>query len=134
MSGPDAKVRYALLAALDLAVHARHPRRAKLKEIAARTGVPTPFLAHILLLLKRRFLVSTSRGPRGGYSLLRPPQTVSVADIVQAVSASGRRSQREDPLGKALWRLWSEAERERLRALAQVSLADLARQAGYALD
>jgi len=128
MSGFNAKTRYALLAALDLAQHHGSKKPVKAREIAARTGVPPKYLVHILLRLKRKALVNSSRGPSGGYWLVRPPELVSVAEVIGAVQEGRKRS----PGARAgseheeiVSRLWTDAERKRHQFLSQVTLVDL---------
>jgi len=130
MTGFDAKTRYALLAMLDLARHGSPSAPVKVQQIAARTGAPARYLVHILLRLKRNALVSSRRGPRGGYWPLRSPEMVSVAQVLaavegprQAAGSGGGRQAHE----RALARLWSDTERRRREFLAQVTIADLMR-------
>jgi Rrf2 family protein len=78
------RTRYAIRALYDLAFH-RRGQAAQAKEIAERQQVPLRFLEHILLDLRRAGLVEARRGPRGGYTLARPPAEVSLADIFRAV-------------------------------------------------
>ena len=53
--------------------------------LAEITTVPQPTVAKILKHLAGAELVTSHRGASGGYSLARPAQAVSVADIVQAL-------------------------------------------------
>ncbi len=131
MKSFDAKTRYALLAALDLAEHAEGGQPVAIREIAARTGVPPKYLVHILLQLKRRALVNSTRGARGGYWLMRPADLISAAEIVGAVGSSDRllaRPSVEAPYDRAIERLWLEAEGRRRELLAHTTLADLLKQ------
>lgn len=53
--------------------------------LSAGTGVPEPTVAKVLKSLATAGLVSSQRGARGGYRLLRPLATISVADVITAV-------------------------------------------------
>ncbi len=53
--------------------------------IAALTGVPEPTVAKVLKALGTAGLVVSQRGARGGYRLIRPLETISVADVIAAV-------------------------------------------------
>ena len=76
----DARTRYALRAALHLAEHYQGAGKPiKIREIAARTDTPPKYLVHILLQLKRRALVNSTRGAKGGYWLLRRPDGPNAA-------------------------------------------------------
>jgi Rrf2 family protein len=128
MKGFDAKTRYALLASLDLARHSAVGKPAKIREIAARTGIPPKYLVHILLQLKRRALANSTRGAKGGYWLLRPAETISAAEVIAAVSSDGGRAFRKPVQAAgdgAISRLWAEAQRRRDEFLARTTLAKL---------
>jgi len=56
-----------------------------IKEIAAATGLPHPYLAKIIHTLARRGLVVTRRGVGGGVHLARPAQEVTLFDIAEAL-------------------------------------------------
>ena len=55
------------------------------RDIAERTGLPQPYLEQILLALKGAGLVRSKRGVGGGYVLARPPEAITLAQIVSAV-------------------------------------------------
>lgn len=54
-------------------------------QIAACAGVPQPYLAKVLRQLAARGLVTARRGLGGGVSLTRPPEQITLLQIVQAV-------------------------------------------------
>jgi Rrf2 family protein len=132
MSDLQARVRYALRAAADLAEHYDGEKPIKVREIAARTAVPANYLVHILLDLKRRALVNSTRGPAGGYWLVRRPGRITVADIVDAVQGNvpGRGGPELDevPCDRAINDLWREADRKSRQFMASVTLEDLLQQ------
>ena len=53
--------------------------------IAAATGIPEPTVAKVLKTLSSGGLVTSQRGARGGYRLLRPLTQIPVADVIAAV-------------------------------------------------
>jgi Rrf2 family protein len=55
------------------------------RDIADRTGLPQPYLEQILLALKGAGLVRSKRGVGGGYVLARPPEEITLGQIVSAV-------------------------------------------------
>ena len=75
---------YAARALLSLALHGSD-RPTSVKEIAERTGLPQPYLEQILLAVKGAGLVRSKRGVGGGYVLSRPPEEITLADILAAV-------------------------------------------------
>jgi FeS assembly SUF system regulator len=54
-------------------------------EIASMIRVPAPTVSKILKILVRGGLVMSLRGAKGGYLLSRPPEKISLADIIQAM-------------------------------------------------
>jgi len=125
----DAKTRYALLAALDMARHYDGKRPVSVADIASRTGIPRQFLTRILLDLKAAVLVNSTRGPAGGYHFTRPPARITAADIVAAVKpqSPARPASERTPLpdDRIAEELWANSIRAAEAALAQASLADL---------
>jgi Rrf2 family protein len=77
------KADYALLAVSHLAAHA--DRNASTRELAEGYDIPTELLAKVLQKLVRARLLISIQGIRGGYALARPANTISVADVIQAV-------------------------------------------------
>ncbi len=83
-----AKVDYAVRATSELAAHAAaHGSRTPMKGEAVATAqdIPARFLEGILAELRRSGIVGSQRGSDGGYWLARPPEEVSVADVIRAV-------------------------------------------------
>lgn len=85
----NSKLRYALSAAMDLAMHPSN-EACQSREIAARQEIPGPYLDQILASLKSAGIVRSVRGAGGGYSLARTPDRVSVGDIVRALMRGDR--------------------------------------------
>jgi Rrf2 family protein len=54
-------------------------------EIAAHEHIPKKFLEQILLALKAQGLVASKKGPRGGYTLARSPETVTLGEVIRIV-------------------------------------------------
>ena len=79
----SAKADYAARAAAELATAIDSPVTAD--RIAEAQGIPAKFLETILLELKHAGIVRSQRGPDGGYTLARPPEDISLADVIRAV-------------------------------------------------
>ncbi|GHG02773.1 transcriptional regulator [Deinococcus piscis] len=73
---------YALRAAVTLAEAGSSLSTAQLAE---RTQVPAQYLSKVLQGLQRAGLLQALRGKYGGYRLTRPPQDISILDVVNAV-------------------------------------------------
>ena len=77
---------YASRALLSLALHdATASGPTSVRDLAERTGLPQPYLEQILLALKGAGLVRSKRGVGGGYVLARPPEDITLGQIVSAV-------------------------------------------------
>lgn len=81
------KGRYAVTAMLDLAIHARQGP-VSLNDISGRQGISLSYLEQLFSKLRRSGLVSSIRGPGGGYQLSRSDADINVAEIVDAVNES----------------------------------------------
>jgi Rrf2 family iron-sulfur cluster assembly transcriptional regulator len=81
------KGRYAVTAILDLALHQGHGP-ITLAEIADRQGISLSYLEQLFAQLRRCKLVSSTRGPGGGYSLGRPAAMINIAEVITAVDES----------------------------------------------
>ncbi len=80
------KGRYAVMAMADLARREHEAARAvALADIAARQEISLSYLEQLFARLRRRGLVTSARGPGGGYRLARTANDTSIADIVHAV-------------------------------------------------
>lgn len=81
------KGRYAVTAMLDLAIHAQQGP-VSLNDISTRQGISLSYLEQLFAKLRRGDLVSSVRGPGGGYQLSRQSDEINVAEIVDAVNES----------------------------------------------
>lgn len=103
------------------------------ERIAAAQEIPPKFLENILIALRHAGLVRSQRGAEGGYWLARPPEEITLAEVIRAVegplaSVRGERPENLSYRGSAsvLGLVWI-AVRANLRAvLESVTLADLA--------
>jgi Rrf2 family protein len=59
--------------------------RAATSQIAKEQRIPPSFLAKIISQLSVAGLLHTSRGARGGVSLARDPEEISLLDVVEAI-------------------------------------------------
>src|SRR5207248_4152138 len=55
------------------------------REIAEQYDIPIELLAKVLQRLVRARLLESHQGTRGGYQLVRRPEQISVADVIQAI-------------------------------------------------
>lgn len=129
------KGRRAVIAMTDLALREGNGP-ITLAAISARQTISLSYLERLFGLLRRQALVTSSRGPGGGYRLSRDPGDISVADIVVAVDTppaadpvdDGRRGRRGLADGRCdvddLWIGLHNRMIEQLRGISLRSLAD----------
>ncbi len=55
------------------------------REIATRERLPGDYVEQIMLKLRRASIVTSTRGAHGGYELARPPETISMAEVLRAL-------------------------------------------------
>jgi Rrf2 family protein len=77
-----AKADYAVRAAIELAAAGG---QLTAEHIAHVQGIPANFLENILRDLRRGGIVESRRGQQGGYTLARPADEISIADVIRAV-------------------------------------------------
>lgn len=131
------KAKYALRAVLALA-EAEPGTPMLISDIAEAQRIPKKFLEQILLDLKNRGLLTSRRGRHGGYALLRPPERITVGELVRIVDGPqaplpclSRMAYRrcEDCDGEAscrIRRVFDEAYRATTAILDRTTLADMA--------
>jgi Rrf2 family iron-sulfur cluster assembly transcriptional regulator len=127
------KGRYAVMAMTDLAGRGGD-RAVSVSEIAERQQISQAYLEQIFARLRRRGIVTSHRGPGGGYRLARPAAETTVADVVIAVDeplraircGGGHTGCMKDGARCLTHDLWEETGRHLRDYLASVSLADVA--------
>jgi Rrf2 family iron-sulfur cluster assembly transcriptional regulator len=78
------KGRYAVTAVLDLALH-QDEGPVSLAAISERQQISLSYLEQLFAKLRRNNIVSSTRGPGGGYRLSGNVEDVSISDIILAV-------------------------------------------------
>jgi len=79
------KVDYACRVLAHLARHYGEQRLAHIEELARAEAVPANFLVQILGELRSGGLIVSRRGKRGGYMLARPPEKITLYDVVKLI-------------------------------------------------
>lgn len=127
------KGRYAVTAMLDLAIHF-DSGAVSLSDIAARQGISQAYLEQLFSQLRRRGLVQSVRGPGGGYNLIRSPQEISVAEIVDAIDENidatlcGGNMNCHDDVPCLTHALWAELSDKIRDFLENITLGNLLNQ------
>jgi len=131
----SAKGQYACIAMVELAAHYEDPQPVHIKTIAEVHGISQRFLVQILLQLKVNGLVESVRGAAGGYHLARPPEQISLADVINAIDhppphAPVALSGLQPSLAvQAVSTILQEVQAQEQEMLEGTTLADLARRA-----
>jgi len=56
-----------------------------ISELAQRGDIPDKFLEQVLLILKKGGFVDSKRGINGGYFLSRPPETITIGEVIRFI-------------------------------------------------
>ncbi|PWG61353.1 Rrf2 family transcriptional regulator [Sediminicurvatus halobius] len=116
----SAKSRYAVSALLHLAIH-NEAGAVPLAEVSVCQGISMSYIDQIFTRLRRARLVQGTPGPGGGYRLARPPETISVGEVIELMESDRRRRAPGSALDEVLWSgLTAEIE----RFLRGITLAD----------
>jgi len=75
---------YGIQAIFDLAFHTDHGA-AQIKDICERQAIPPRFLEQVFQDLRKAGIVTSKRGPRGGYQLARALDQIKLGDILRAL-------------------------------------------------
>lgn len=124
------KGRYAVTAMLDLALHAQKGP-VSLSDISERQSISVSYLEQLFAKLRKNVLVSSVRGPGGGYQLARTAGAIYVADIIDAVDESvdatrcGGQGDCQKGVTCLTHELWSDLSEQIHHFLANISLQEL---------
>jgi Rrf2 family protein len=122
-------------------------REASVRDLAELQGVPLEYLAKIFTKLAKGKLVVASEGVRGGFSLARPADEISLLDIVNAIDGRKNIFECRDIRGRCAlfdgnppeWAVdgtcsihgaMMTAQKRMEEALAQQTILDIARKVG----
>lgn len=126
------RIEYALRAAVHLA---RLPEgtRVSYKDVAEREDIPRDFVAKILRSLVDAGLAESTRGPGGGFSLARSPETITFLDVIEAAEGpialnrcceAGEGCERSGDC--SLESVWRRGERAMVDVFRSTSIAQVA--------
>ncbi len=79
--------RYGTRALLDLAFH-EGEKPVLLRDIAQRQQISLPYLEHVVTPLIAGGIVRSTRGPKGGVSLAKPPNEIRLGEAIQLLEGS----------------------------------------------
>ena len=117
MISVTSKSRYAVVALAELAKSGEHP--VPVKELAERRGVPEQFLEQLFSTLRRAGFLTSHRGSKGGYTLARSPEEITVLEVVQALD--GVIGQEADEAGG----IWAEGVTALREVFGRTTISEL---------
>jgi Rrf2 family transcriptional regulator, iron-sulfur cluster assembly transcription factor len=77
--------KYAIRAVIYLALNEEGGKKIGIKRISEDLNIPNPFLGKILQILAKNKILSSTKGPNGGFSLGKPAKDISLMDIVDII-------------------------------------------------
>ena len=80
--------KYGIRAVVYLAGNTNEEDKIGIRKISKELDIPAPFLSKILQQLVKQGLLLSSKGPHGGFSLSRKPNTIGLLDIVRAIDGN----------------------------------------------
>lgn len=120
MISVTSKSRYAVVALAELARAGDRP--VPIAQVAERRDMPVQFLEQLFSTLRRDGLLQSQRGVKGGYTLARPPDQITVLEVVQSLDGKLGEEGRE---AGGIWAEGVEALRDVFRS---TTIADISRR------
>lgn len=96
----------------------------QIKDIASRCNIPRQFLEQIFNRLGKAGIIKSTRGKNGGYELAKPPEQITVLDIVIALEGDIEFVAKSPEKYDVIKALFHEAEKN-LKEILSVNLAEL---------
>jgi len=129
------KGRYAVTAMLDLALH-QGKGPITLADISSRQEISLSYLEQLFSKLRKNEIVSSARGPGGGYKLSRDSNDISVSQVIAAVDESidatrcKRKGNCQNDEPCLTHELWCDLSDQIFNFLSDISLGDLVQKKG----
>lgn len=121
MISVTSKSRYAVVAMAELA-RSGGSGPVPIAQIAERRQMPVQFLEQLFATLKRDGLLTSQRGVKGGYSLARPAEEITVLEVVHALD--GRLGEE----GKEAGGIWADGVDALREVFGATTIGDIARR------
>lgn len=131
----SAKSRYGTRLMVDMAQHYGNGP-IHLANVAQRQGISVKYLEQIIIPLKKAHFIQSVRGPKGGHTLAKPPEEITVGEIVELLEEGSNLAECSDHEGSCgrssiclTRRLWKEAAQAMFEKLHAITLADVIKEA-----
>jgi Rrf2 family cysteine metabolism transcriptional repressor len=104
------KVDYACRVLAEMARRHGSSEFTQIEHLAQTEAVPANFLAQILCELREAGLITSKRGHLGGYALARPPEQITLCDIMKAIDGEvlGFSGNYEGRTGRRMKEIWTD--------------------------
>jgi Rrf2 family transcriptional regulator, cysteine metabolism repressor len=124
----SSKGEYGILALAELALHTGGTPLS-LRDIASHQGIPKQYLDQLMLNLKKAGIVTSIRGPQGGYRLARPADAITLLDVVSVLEGPVENTNFSDKgateLRSLLKDVWDELSEHSAEVLRNLTLEDI---------
>ncbi|MGC8794936.1 MAG: RrF2 family transcriptional regulator [Bryobacteraceae bacterium] len=124
---------YAIRAFMHLA-QAPDGKYVMVKQIAEQERIPAHFLSKILQQLARKGLLRSSKGPTGGFALVKPPSNITLIEIIEILDGLGDYQrcisgldECSDAAPCAMHEAWKDLRSRIMDYLEKTTIADLVR-------
>lgn len=104
------------------------------RQLADSTGIPLPTVSKVLKMLTKADLLETQRGALGGYRLARSPESISIAQVVEALEGAFALTDCAQDRDCVLreqcvtWPVWRLVNDQVIKSLSSVTLKDMVGQ------
>ena len=116
---------------LDLAIH-QNKGPVNLGDISQRQGISEKYLWQVINLAKASGLISSTRGPKGGYTVAKPADQITILEIITAlegpiilVDCLDKAESCERNASCVTRDVWTQIERSMKKAMSSITLQDL---------
>lgn len=126
----SARCDYACRALLELALHWPNKQPLPIHTISEKQEIPMGYLMQILIQLKRMGLVASIRGKEGGYYLSKPPDRISLGEVIRQIGGpllplANSASKRKYVFAT----VWNEIEDVMAEVVDKITFADISSRA-----
>ena len=128
------KGEYGIKAMLDLSYRYNGTEIVPLTDIAMRQDIPVKYLEQIMLVLKKAGYVESKRGIGGGFILSKPPDSITLGEIVRAIEGplepvTDNKTDNSNYQESAIREVWQQVKNATEEIVDTVTFAGIMRRA-----
>jgi len=122
----SARCDYACRALLELSLHWPNKEPVQIHTISQKQDIPVRYLVHILIQLKQMGLVDSLRGKEGGYVLVKPPNIISLGEIMRKIQGPLLSLAKSSKNSKSIFpAIWQDLEVAMAKVLDKLTFEDV---------